>query len=76
MGTLDDDTSNEFFDSIFKECLMWVWVYKGVLDFSLRLKLKRCIEIFLDTYFVLLGIFLDFQREYLSTIVIVWLPRK
>ena len=60
VGTLDDDASNEFFDSIFRECLMWVWVYKGVLDFSFRLKIKRCIEIFLDTYFVLLGIFLDF----------------
>ena len=54
--------------------LMGVWVYKGVLDFRLRLKIKRRIGIFWGTYFIFLGIFVDFQREYLSAIV--QLPRK
>ena len=33
--------------------LMGVWVYKGVLDFRLRLKIKRRIGIFWDTSFFL-----------------------
>ena len=42
---------------------MWVWVYKGVLDFSLRLKIKRCIGIFLDTYSVFFGNFSGFSER-------------